>query len=117
MPAFLATAVSRPPVPGSLLSWLGLVLGAAGGLVAVEEGGDLEVFGAGCCFFGRDDVGEVGDHDFGVGDPDPVGARGQLVVAGGEAGGVEGDVEFAVLADQVPGFGGKERGGAGPEGA
>jgi hypothetical protein len=71
----------------------------------------LQVFGAAGGFFGADDVAEVGDHDDDVSDADSVGGWGQLGVAGGESGGVEGDMELAVVADQVPDLGCGQGGG------
>jgi len=70
--------------------------------VAVEQREYLQVFGAAGCFLGADDVVEVGDHNDDVSDADSVSACGQLRIAGGEAGRMEGDVELAVVADQVP---------------
>jgi hypothetical protein len=90
------------PVPGLCLFELGLALGAPGGPVAVEQREYLQVFGTAGRLLGADHVIEVGDHDDDVSDTDPVSACGQLGVSGSEAGRMEGDVELAVVADQVP---------------
>lgn len=61
---------ARLRCPVSCLLEFGLALGAAGGLMAVEQREYLEVFGATRCLLRANHVVEVGDHDHDVSDAD-----------------------------------------------
>lgn len=77
----------------------------------VQQREDPQVFRTARGLLGPDHVSEVRDDDLDLPDAQAAGVDRKLGIAAGKAGGVEGDVELAVGADQVPHLGRCQRGG------
>jgi hypothetical protein len=76
----------------------------------VQQREHPKVFRTACGLLGLDHIGEVGNDDLHVSDTQAMGVDRELSIAARKAGRVEGDVELAVGADQVPHLGCRQRG-------